>query len=372
MLKNRKYLQKVGIFGVFGIFSILCLFNNPLIAHAADIVPNVPNDLAGPSNLVAIPITATRINLEWPRVDQADGYVLYRSLDNKTFTALTLDATRLMFPDSGLAPSTTYYYKLTAQRLGRETNSSPLITISTWRSDITPPPQSLALEFFPNNTPPMTVFTWDSLSTPNTSYVVYRRTDSSDFSVLTSTLPGVTTYSDMNVGGSLQTTTYYYKVAGKNNTGSEGIASRPIYIRIPGIGAPNAPQEEVVSLGWAEEVVSERASSIQFLNVPENAIFDARKMMRFSYRFANTTAEKSFVMRRTVVDDAGSTVIERKTFAYSIAPQKEKTLYVNDWLYVKGKRLMPGTYTLRVEALKYPYKTSDMVDTNSFRFVISP
>jgi hypothetical protein len=96
----------------------------------------------------------------------------------------------------------------------------------------------------------------------------------------------------------------------------------------------------------------------------------ARKMMRFSYNWMNSTSERRFVMRRTVLDESGNKLIERKTYSYIILPQKSKTLYVNDWLYAKGKRLAPGQYTMQVEVLKYPYKVGDVVDKNSFSFNI--
>lgn len=373
------FLKKTNYFLVALFIGVLVsgFFSNQSFVHAEEIVSStsyLPSSLLFPSNLFAFPISATRINLEWPRVDRADGYVLYRSTDNNKFTPLTIDKTHLMFPDADLTPSTTYYYKITAQRFGKETESSPLITIRTIGSDVLPPPQSLIAELIVTSSKTMVTLSWNSVNSSTPQYVVYRRTNASEFSALFTTEAGVPTYTDENLGDVSATTTFYYKVAAKNPQG-EGVASQVIYVRIAGSGGVSVPssivpEQSLASIGNAEEMMTQETSKIQFKNIATDPVYDAKKMMRFSYNWMNSTSERRFVMRRTVVDESGKNIIERKTYSYVILPQKSKTLYVNDWLYAKGKRLAPGQYTLQVEVLKYPYKVGDVVDKNSFRFEV--
>jgi hypothetical protein len=75
--------------------------------------PNLP---AAPTGLTFAPVTATSIQLNW--TDNATnevGYVIYRSLDGANFSFVTqIAANSVSFNDTGLTPSTTYFYRVHA------------------------------------------------------------------------------------------------------------------------------------------------------------------------------------------------------------------------------------------------------------------
>ncbi len=76
-------------------------------------VTNAPTEFTGDS------ITKTAIQLRWKAPDGATSYVVYRSLDNKTFTKLGTTS-NLKYTDEGLTFGATYYYKVAAVRNNTE------------------------------------------------------------------------------------------------------------------------------------------------------------------------------------------------------------------------------------------------------------
>jgi|GEM_PF-1549422 len=100
-------------------------------AYSAAYSPLVsPPDM--PTNLVATPVSNARIDLSWDSVSGATSYNLYRDT-NPSFTATTTISgiEDTSYNNTGLSPSTTYYYKVSAVNGIGEGDLSEVVSTST-------------------------------------------------------------------------------------------------------------------------------------------------------------------------------------------------------------------------------------------------
>jgi M6 family metalloprotease-like protein len=75
-------------------------------------VPALPT---APTSLSATDASETQIDLDWTNGDNATGLEIQRSIDGFSFqTIATLDPVETAYSDSGLSPSTTYFYQVMA------------------------------------------------------------------------------------------------------------------------------------------------------------------------------------------------------------------------------------------------------------------
>src|SRR5262249_19191712 len=83
---------------------------------------------AAPSNLTATAVSNSQINLTWTdNASNEDGFEIGRSLDGTNFTAIATNAENLTtYSDTGLSPSTTYYYRVRAFNAVNQTGYSSL------------------------------------------------------------------------------------------------------------------------------------------------------------------------------------------------------------------------------------------------------
>ena len=174
------------------------------------------NTLSAPSDLTAAG-AASQVTLDWTTVSGASSYTVY--WDNSTgvsssSTAITSVSTD-NYTHSSLDNGTTYYYKVSAVDTDNTTG-----TLSSEVSAATPLP---APDNFSasgaNNT---ITLTWNSVSGA-TSYTLYwdnvSGIDSSD-TAITSITNDNYTHSNMDNGS-----TYYYKVAAVNSSGTGTLSS---------------------------------------------------------------------------------------------------------------------------------------------------
>jgi len=82
----------------------------------ATLTGTVPAYLATPGGLTATATSSSAINLSWTAVPGATGYKVFRGSSSGVVTSGTADATSTLttYSDTGLAASTTYYYKVVA------------------------------------------------------------------------------------------------------------------------------------------------------------------------------------------------------------------------------------------------------------------
>ena len=134
-------LGNLALVGTF--LQSVALTNPPGVIGLVATVPAAPPN--PPTNLVAVALNSVQINLTWTdAATNENNFLIERSTDNTNFTQLdTIAANSIAYSDFGLAPSTTYFYRVRSANLaGVSTNSNiaSATTTSTpvaltWRGD---------------------------------------------------------------------------------------------------------------------------------------------------------------------------------------------------------------------------------------------
>ncbi|MGC8789623.1 MAG: stalk domain-containing protein, partial [Caldisericum sp.] len=96
---------------------------------------------SAPSNLFAISISSSQINLTWvDNSDNEDGFKIERKKTGETYTEIkTLPANTTSYSDTGLSSNTTYYYRIRAFNSYGNSSYSNEVSVSTKSGDILPP-----------------------------------------------------------------------------------------------------------------------------------------------------------------------------------------------------------------------------------------
>jgi hypothetical protein len=198
------------------------------VPTAAPTPPPLPIPLP-PIGLSAQPVAGSnsQIDLTWSDVASEAGYRIERSTNGSTgWTVVgTTPADVVSYRDSGLAPSTTYYYRVKAFNASGESSPSSSVSAKT-NGDVTAP--SVPTTVKASATRGKVTITWKASTDTGGSglagYKVYRSTSSTG----TFTQVGTTTslsYADTAV---VKNTTYYYYVVAYDKAGNVSAASAKV------------------------------------------------------------------------------------------------------------------------------------------------
>lgn len=178
---------------------------------------------AAPSGLTATAASSSAINLAWTdNANNETGFVLERAPTNAfaSITTIPLGANVTGYADTGLAASTTYYYRI------RSTNPQGDSANSNTASDTTSAPAAPAAPTTLVATPQSTTaigLTWQDNASNETGYVVERASSAAFTSpVVTNLAAGVTSYTS---SGLTAATTYYYRVKAVNGATSSAYSN---------------------------------------------------------------------------------------------------------------------------------------------------
>jgi len=204
---------------------------------------------AAPTALVATPISAVRIDLQWTDSDNREtGFRIEHSTDSNTWTAVAaVPANTTTASDTGLAPLTTYYYRVAATNATGLSGYSGVAAATTYAEAALPTaPTGLAA----TATAPDTVsLSWSGTTTDVTGYVIERATDAAFTAIQATwtTAADVTTFSD---SGLVPQTACFYRVRALNHGGE----------------SPNSNIAGAVTPAWpaAEIVLTNTAASVPF------------------------------------------------------------------------------------------------------------
>ena len=176
-----------------------------------------------PSGLAFGSITSSSIQISWTdNSSDENGFEVERSPNGTSgWTTITTTAPNSVnYTNSGLSPSTTYYYRV------RAVNASGNSAYTSVASDTTSaggggglPTAPSSLVGFPDvMNAPEVMLTWADNSSDETGFEIERSTagGGAGFSNIHTTASGVTSYNDNTA---LASTTYYYRVRAVNGTG---------------------------------------------------------------------------------------------------------------------------------------------------------
>jgi fibronectin type 3 domain-containing protein len=187
------------------------------------------NPPSAPTNLIATTASSSQIDLNWTaNSGNSDMYYIYRSLTSGTGFSIidSVDHPTTSYSDTGLIPSTTYYYKVTAVNQWGESLFSNEANATT---DPGAPSAPMNLQIDLN---------WNASSGDPEKYCIYRSlTSGTGFSVIDTVAHPSTTYSDTGLSPS---TTYFYQVTAVNQWG-ESPPSNEANATTTNLGSPSAP-----------------------------------------------------------------------------------------------------------------------------------
>lgn len=199
-------------------------FPSPEVTATTSAPPIMPP--GAPSGVMAVTNSSTAITVSWATVAGATGYDVYRSTSaGQLITAMvrvSANQTALSFGDTGLAPSTPYFFKIVALNSAGASPSSSEVTATTSAPPIVPPGAPTGVGAVANSSTAITV-SWSSVLGAS-GYDVYRATTAGQLlismTLVSSNQPGVS-FPDT---GLLPSTQYFYKVVARNSAG-QGPAS---------------------------------------------------------------------------------------------------------------------------------------------------
>ncbi|GAA4410856.1 hypothetical protein GCM10023187_35970 [Nibrella viscosa] len=224
---------------------------------------------AAPSNLSAVAVSSSQINLNWTdNANNETGFELERSTDNRTFSKIAdLQADVTSYQNTGLDPATRYYYRLRAVNQGGPSAYSNTADATT--ADVAPTaPARLvaqAISFSQIN------LQWADLSNNETRFDIERSTDGTTFTKIAEVPAGTIAYQSTGLNGS---TRYFYRVRAVNAVGPSAY-SNIADATTPAAPVPDAPKNlkavpldfDLIRLTWdplsgnATGVTVERSTS---------------------------------------------------------------------------------------------------------------
>jgi cellulose 1,4-beta-cellobiosidase len=222
---STMYYYRVAAYDPSGNFSL-----QSAVVSAAPLPDTTPPTT--PTGVKAQALSISTVSLSWsPSTDdtKVTSYQIYR----RTSTSSSLQiggvaSTTTAFTDSVGAPSTTYYYTVSARDIAGNTSTlSAAVTATTLADTIAP---SMPANLSAVAAPPRTNLSW-SASTDNykvSFYNLYRGTSTANMQIIASPLS--TSYSDARATAGVK---YYYAVAAQDTSGNISKRSVPVSLIMP-------------------------------------------------------------------------------------------------------------------------------------------
>jgi hypothetical protein len=176
-------------------------------SEAAATTPVAPP--AAPTGLTTAVASSTVISLSWTDASSTEtGFEVERSTTSGSGFALisTTAANATSFSDTGLSPTTTYYYRVRSMNAG---GASAYTSEATATTEATPPTTPTGLLVNALSTTSIKA-DWTDASSDETAFEVERSlTSASGFTLLTTTAANVATFTDTGLNPGTQ---YYYRI----------------------------------------------------------------------------------------------------------------------------------------------------------------
>jgi len=234
--------------------------------------PPAPNTPTAPTNLTATATSTTQINLAWTDSSNNEtGFKVERATTvNGNYMLVTTTAANVTsYSNTGLAASTTFYYRVAAINA---TGSSNYTAVATATTQTPPSAPSAPSAFTATATSTAQInLAWTDNSSNETGFKIERSTTSNGtYTLVTTTAANATSYSNTGLAAS---TTYYYRVFATNAVGdsSKISASATTQTPAPTPTAPTAPttltatatSASQINLSWTDSSDNETGFKIE-------------------------------------------------------------------------------------------------------------
>lgn len=240
--------------------------------------PAAPN---APTGLTASSASTSQISLSWTdnSSDETGFYVERSTSSGGTFTQIaSLGAGVTTYSNTGLAASTTYYYRVCAYNAGGNSTYSNTASATTDGVVTPPPPPPPSTPADPTGLSAAATSAtqinlgWTDNSTDETGFKLERATAAAGpFTQIATLGAGVTTYNNTGLTAS---TTYYYRVCSYNTAGNSGYATAsattqavappptPVPAAPTGLTASAASTSQI-NLGWTDASSNETGFKVE-------------------------------------------------------------------------------------------------------------
>jgi len=173
-----------------------------------------------PTGLTTMAASSTSITISWTSVTGATGYRIYRSGTSTGTYTQQGTSTTASYTNTGISASTTYYYKVAAYNSYGESSQSAYVSQNNGSAPLTAPTGIITTTATYNSVS----LSWN-LVTGAAGYRIYRSTSSTG----TYTYVGSSTTTFFTNTGLSLSTTYYYKVAAYNSSGTGPLSTASVY-----------------------------------------------------------------------------------------------------------------------------------------------
>jgi len=175
------------------------------------------NTPAAPTNLTANAVSCDQIDLGWTdNSNNETSFKIERSTDGVNFSQIdTVGANVIMYNDTTVAESTTYWYRVRASNADGDSAYTNTASATTPACPVNPPAAPTNLKATGKGAAKITL-TWTDNSNNEDGFRIYRGTDGVNFNLLDTVSPNITSYDDFTAQSGV---TYYYKVCAYNGDG---------------------------------------------------------------------------------------------------------------------------------------------------------
>ncbi len=282
-----------------------------------------------PTNLIATPVSSTRINLTWTDGASETGSTIERSLDGLTgWTPLiTTPANATTYSDStGLAASTPYYYRVRAANTAGNSDYSTIASATTLSQPAPAAPSNL-LAVASSGT--QINLTWSDNSLDETNFILERSANGVDgWTTLATPVANTTAYSDTLLTNGA---TWFYRIRATNLGGDSQNSNNTSATTLTPPAAPigavaSATTSSQISLIWSD-VTGETSYKIERSLDGATAWTQIAALSANATSYANSTglsASTKYYYRiratNAVGDSAYSTVVSATTLTSNGLP----------------------------------------------------
>jgi hypothetical protein len=207
---NTAYYYRVRAYNAYGDSA----YSGEASATTNNIAPYTPTDLT------ATAVSSSQINLSWTdNSSNETGFIIQRSENGTSFSQVTaVGANVTSFTNTGLAASTTYYYRVIAHNTVGDSGYSNVSSAIT--ASVAPAaPSGLTATAASSS---QINLSWTDNSTNEACFIIQRSGNGTDFSQVMTVGANVTSFSDTGLAAS---TTYYYRVIAHNTAGDSGYSA---------------------------------------------------------------------------------------------------------------------------------------------------
>ena len=306
-----------------------------------------------PTNLKAVPISQTQVNLSWdPSVDAPNNIGYYLVYRNGVALGASIGANAISFSDAGLSCGSNYAYTVRAMYGQSASDPSNLVNVSTGTC-IPATPGNLRAASVSLHTVSLS---WDNV-TNESGYHIYRWGyvgGKWGFNLLASVGVDITSYDDNNLASG---TDYYYEIAAFNSNGdstitywikSTTLGQYRVYLPIPTKLSP------ITTYAISGKVVNASGVGISGVSVADNAghVISTTDLGQYTlsnlaggintiapsktgYSFLPVTRTVTLATNVTAIDFTGTPVSWTLSFASPKTAMAALTVY-NGKLYATG------------------------------------